>query len=92
MSDLSVDPGGGSFEPEAVAQSFGAVLREARRVRGVTQERLAEAVGVDRTYISMLERGIHQPSLSVFLRLADALGVAPEEFVGGVVRGVRGEV
>ena len=90
MSDLTVDAGSGSFEPEAVAQSFGAVLREARRGRGVTQERLAEAVGVDRTYISMLERGVHQPSLSVFLRLADALGVAPEEFVGGVVRGVRG--
>lgn len=92
MSDLSVDSGSGSFEPEAVAQSFGSALRQARRVHGSTQERLAEAVGVDRTYISMLERGVNQPSLSVFLRLADALGVAPEEFVGAVVRGVKGKV
>ena len=80
-----MDAGSGSFEPEAVAQSFGAVLREARRGRGVTQERLAEAVGVDRTYISMLERGVHQPSLSVFLRLATALSVNPELFVRDVV-------
>lgn len=36
---------------------------------------------MDRTYISMLERGIHQPSLTVIFRVAEALSVSPGEIV-----------
>ena len=50
-------------------------LRELRRVRGLSQEKLADLAGCDRTYIGMLERKIGNPSLSVLSGIAGALGV-----------------
>jgi len=42
--------------------------------RGWSQETLAESVGVDRTYISDLERGMRNPSLKTLAKIASALG------------------
>lgn len=49
-------------------------MRTTRTRRGWSQERLAEAAGLDRTYISGLERGRRNPSLSSQERIAAALG------------------
>jgi transcriptional regulator with XRE-family HTH domain len=40
---------------------------------------------LDRTFISLLERGLRQPSLTTILQLAGPLGVAPEDLVAEVV-------
>lgn len=61
----------------SVAQSFGKVLASLRNERGLTQERLAERSGLHRTYISLIERGARQPTLSVIFELAGALDVQP---------------
>lgn len=53
--------------------AFGMTLRRLRKARGHTQERLAAVTGLDRTFISLLERGLRQPSLSTLLRVAEAL-------------------
>lgn len=45
----------------------------------------------DRTYPSLLERGLRQPTLHMMLRLANALGTKPEEWVMGTVARLRGE-
>ena len=37
--------------------------------------------GIDRTYLSLLERGERQPTLSTLFALVDRLGVAPEALV-----------
>jgi transcriptional regulator with XRE-family HTH domain len=63
------------------ALAFGAVLRAARQERGLTQEQLAEIGGLDRTYASLLERGLRTPTLSVLFRLADALGLEAAQLV-----------
>jgi transcriptional regulator with XRE-family HTH domain len=42
-------------------------------LRGLSQERLAAASSLDRTFISLLERGRRQPSLSTLVSLASAL-------------------
>ena len=48
-------------------------VRCIRIARGVSQEELAHAVGVDRTYVSQIERAIGNPSLQVLHKLACAL-------------------
>lgn len=64
-----------------VKQVFGQVLRELRTRSGKTQEAVAFDAGLDRTYISLLERGLRQPSLETVLLLSRALGVAASEIV-----------
>lgn len=45
----------------------------------LTQEDLAAAVGVDQTYISLIERGLRTPSDDLKARLAQALGTTPSK-------------
>ena len=52
---------------------FGERLRELRVARNLTQTELAERSGSNRPFISNLERGIKVPSLTMVLRLANAL-------------------
>lgn len=60
--------------------AFGDRLRELRRQRGwESQEAFAHHVGLDRTYISGLERGRRNPTLDVIVKLAQGLGVKPAE-------------
>lgn len=54
-------------------QILGAIVRKRRTEQGISQESLANLAGLHRTYISMLERGIRNPSLTVILQLAEAL-------------------
>lgn len=62
-------------------QAFGKVLRELREGLNLSQERLAFEAGLDRTFVSMLERGKRQPSLTSILMLAKALAVPAHELV-----------
>ena len=61
--------------------AFGKVLRVVRKERGLTQEQLALAAGIDRTFVSLVERGINQPTIRVIFRLADVLGMTPSRLV-----------
>jgi transcriptional regulator with XRE-family HTH domain len=56
------------------AVAFGKVLRERRKAAGLSQERLALDAGLERVFISLLERGHRQPSLHTMLKLAGVLG------------------
>jgi transcriptional regulator with XRE-family HTH domain len=60
---------------------FGDKLRELRLERGLTQERLAELAQLDRTYVSGVERGRRNVSLSNIHRLALALDVPASELL-----------
>ena len=64
-----------------VAEAFGQVLRNARKEAGLSQEKLAFESGIDRTFVSMLERGVRQPSLTTIFQLAAALDTTPTEMV-----------
>lgn len=50
----------------------------------MSQEALAESSDLDRTFISMLERGVRQPSLNTIWSLSKALGTTPSEFIKAV--------
>ncbi|ESQ13238.1 MAG TPA: XRE family transcriptional regulator [Chromatiaceae bacterium] len=66
-------------------QAFGIVLRDIRQTTGLSQERLALESELDRTFISLLERGLRQPSLSTILQLAGPLGIPAGQLVAAVV-------
>jgi transcriptional regulator with XRE-family HTH domain len=57
---------------------LGAALARLRSAHGVTQESLALACGVQRSYIAELERGRRNPSVETLLRIAAALDVSLE--------------
>jgi len=54
---------------------FGKRIRQLRALKGLTQEGLAEAVGVSTDFISLIERGQRAPSFENLEGLAEALGV-----------------
>jgi transcriptional regulator with XRE-family HTH domain len=59
---------------QKVAIAFGRVLREERKNKGMSQEDLAGEAEFDRTYPSLLERGLRTPTLTVLFRIAMVLG------------------
>lgn len=50
-------------------------LRKRRQASGLSQEELAHRAGIDRTYISALERCVYAASIDVVDRLASELGI-----------------
>ncbi|MDZ4079789.1 MULTISPECIES: helix-turn-helix domain-containing protein [Hydrocarboniphaga] len=72
-----------------IAIAFGAVLRAARTRSGLSQEALGLACDIDRTYVSLLERGERQPTLSTLFVLSEHLGVTPESLVVQTGKAVR---
>ena len=63
-------------------QRFGKQLQRLRTRRGLTQEQLAVTAGLPRTFLTRLELGQHDPSLSTLVRLAKALRVSVTELLG----------
>lgn len=64
-----------------VAEAFGTVIREIRIEAGLTQEQLGFEAGIRRTYVSILELGQQQPSLTTVFKLAEALGMPAGELI-----------
>jgi transcriptional regulator with XRE-family HTH domain len=62
-------------------QKLGKKIRELRNDAGLSQERLGEITGLDRTYISGIERGVRNPSIRNIEKLAKALKVKINELV-----------
>ncbi len=68
------------------AKLFGHRLRELRKERGLTQEALAEAADLSGNYISDLELGLKVPSLTILVRLSQALDVATADLLADFTR------
>ena len=60
---------------------FGDVLKEVRIGKKISQEKLAEYCELDRTYISLLERGLRQPTLITIFKISKALNILPSELI-----------
>jgi len=72
-----------------VALAFGRVLREIRLQKGMSQGLLASLCKFDRTYPSLLERGLRCPTLAMIYRLSDALELNPELLVARALEELR---
>lgn len=62
-------------------RAFGDVLRQLRNGRGLSQEELGDACDSDRTFVSMLERGLVSPTLRTIVKFSSALRVARSEMI-----------
>ncbi|QIQ20235.1 helix-turn-helix domain-containing protein [Zophobihabitans entericus] len=60
---------------------FGQRVRQLRLQQGMSQEAFADKCGLDRTYISGIERGIRNPTLEVINIIAKGLSVNVKELL-----------
>jgi len=76
-------------EPAAVAAHLGRNLSTLRRTRGLTQGALAKAADLPRSTIANLESGEGNPSLTVLVKVSEALGVPVDELLASARAQVR---
>jgi DNA-binding XRE family transcriptional regulator len=69
-----------SQSEQKIQKQFGSRLRELRQQKGLSQEALALACGLDRTYVGSVERGERNISLINIHVIAEALGVPVKDF------------
>lgn len=65
----------------ALKKGLAQAIRMLRRRRRLSQEKLAAAAGIHRTYMSAIERGKANVSLQVAVRLAESLGTSLSELI-----------
>lgn len=63
------------------AKAFGIVLRRLRIDAGLTQEQLGFEADLRRTYVSLLELGQQQPSLTTIFKFASALNISAANLI-----------
>ena len=79
-----LDSGPQRQESELLRRSLGEVLKEHRTRCSMTQEFVAESMGVSRQAVSKWENGTADPSTSNLLKLAKLYGISPEELLRSV--------
>ena len=67
-----------------IRKKLGARLRKLREAQGWSQEELADRAGLHRTYISSVERGVRNPTITVLAKISDALNMSLAEFLARV--------
>ncbi len=63
------------FDEEAYTFYASQILLDARKNARFTQEELAKRIGVNKSYISRIEKGVTVPSVATFYRIVNALGL-----------------
>jgi transcriptional regulator with XRE-family HTH domain len=64
-----------------IRKVFGANVRVYRRSAGLSQEAVAARMGVDRAYVSAIERGLQNVTLLTILQVAESLNVRPADLL-----------
>ena len=65
-----------------VRRRVGLNVKRLREAQGISQEDLADRAGVHRTYVSGVERGVRNPTVTVLEKIAGALGEPLTVLVG----------
>jgi transcriptional regulator with XRE-family HTH domain len=64
-----------------IRQRLGQNVRRHRAAKGWSQEAFADEAGIHRTYVSDIERGARNPTITVVEKLAKPLGISPAELL-----------
>jgi transcriptional regulator with XRE-family HTH domain len=70
-----------SISANIIIKKFASNILRIRKIKGISQEKLALKAGLDRTYISGIERAVRNPSLKNIAKIADALDVPPSKLL-----------
>jgi transcriptional regulator with XRE-family HTH domain len=62
-------------------ESFGKVLVQLRKERGVSQQELADNCNIERAFISRLERAVSQPTITIIFKIADYFEMKPADLI-----------
>lgn len=62
-------------------KAFGIILRELRKKANLTQEQLAFEAGIERNYVSLIELGRNQPTITTIFKLSLALKIEPSRLI-----------
>ncbi len=65
----------------SIREVFARNLRKARHSKGLSQEGLAYEAGIDRTYVSALERGVYGATIDMVEKLAAVLDMEPSSLL-----------
>jgi transcriptional regulator with XRE-family HTH domain len=74
---------------EELTRGFGALVRQLRLEKGMSQERLAELCGLHRNYVGAVERAERTPSIVTAKKLAKALGTTLSSLFSQVEHGLN---
>jgi len=72
-----------------IEEAFGEVIRDLRKVKQISQETLADASNLDRSFISLLECGHKQPSLVTIFQLAKAFNISASNILSLVEEKIK---
>lgn len=61
--------------------AFGLILRRLRKELRMTQEQLGLAAEVERNFVSLIERGVNQPTVRIVFKLAHALNIPASKMI-----------
>ena len=62
-------------------KGIGTRIKAGRVAAGLTQERLAEKVGISSTYLSAIECNVKDPNLATFIKIANAIGASADDLL-----------
>jgi len=62
-------------------ETFGKIVKNIRCQKGLSQDELSEKTGLDRTFISQIENGQRNPSLSTILKISEGLNIKPSALI-----------
>ena len=71
------------------AIAFGHVLRTLRKKAKLSKEQLSFEAEIERNFVSLIERGVNQPTIRVIFKLASALGTSPSTMLSLVEEALR---
>lgn len=67
-------------------KSLGLRIKQSRRSRNLTQDKLAEMTGLSKSFIGCIENNTSIPSVESIVKIAEALEVTPDYFLLGILR------
>ena len=66
-------------------KGIGTRIKAGSVAAGLTQERLAEKVGISSTYLSAIECNVKDPKLATFIKIANAIGASADDLLADVL-------